>query len=177
MRTIFRATADFLKGVRQDLERPHAFAAERVGFISVRAANAGKNLLLLAHGYHPVDDGDYVNDQSVGAMMGQEAIRKALNIALLQPVGMIHVHMHGHRGVPGFSRIDLSEQDYFVPDFFKVRKAMPHGAMVLSHDKAAGRIWLNPMAVSDIHEFNIIGWSYSLFSGVREALGFVRGKA
>jgi hypothetical protein len=177
MRIIFRATADFLKGVRQDLERPHAFAAERVGFISVRAANAGEDLLLLAHGYHPVDDSDYVNDQSVGAMMGQEAIRKALNIALLQPVGMIHVHMHGHRGVPGFSKIDLSEQGYFVPDFFKVRNAMPHGAMVLSQDRAAGRIWLNPTAVSDIQEFNIIGWRYSLFSGLPEALDLVRGKA
>jgi hypothetical protein len=172
MRTIFRATSDFLDGVRQDLERPHAFAAERVGFISVRAANAGENLLLLAHEYHPVDDGDYVNDQSVGAMMGQEAVRKALNIALLQSVGMIHVHMHGHRGLPGFSTIDLSEQLYFVPDFFKVRKGMPHGAVVLSHDKAAGRIWLNPKAISDIHEFNIIGWRYSLFSGLRQTLGF-----
>ncbi len=171
MRTIFRATSDFLKGVRRDLERPHAFAAERVGFISVRAANAGENLLLLAHGYHPVDDSDYVNDQSVGAMMGQEAIRKALNIALLQSVGMLHVHAHGHRGVPEFSKIDLSEQDHFVPDFFKVCKAMPHGALVLSHDKAAGRVWLSPAAVSNIHEFNIIGWRYSLFSGLRRALG------
>jgi hypothetical protein len=171
MRTIFRATADFLKDVRQDLERPHAFAAERVGFISVRAANAGENLLLLAHGYHPVDDGDYINDPSVGAMMGQEAIRKALNIALLQPVGMIHVHMHGHKGVPGFSKIDLSEQLYFVPDFFKVRNGMPHGAIVLSHDKAAGRMWVSPTAICDIYEFNIVGWRYSLFSGLRQALG------
>jgi hypothetical protein len=156
--------------VRQDLERPHAFAAERVGFISIRAANAGANLLLLAHGYHPVDDDDYVNDPSVGAMMGQEAIRKALNIALLQPVGMIHVHMHGHKGVPGFSGIDLSEQLSFIPDFFKVRKGMPHGAMVLSHDKAAARIWLNPAAICDIHEFNIPGSRYSLFGGLHQAV-------
>ena len=171
MSTLFRATSLFIDDVRQDLERPHAFAAERVGFISIRAANAGETLLLLAQEYHPVDDADYVNDSSVGAMMGQEAIRKALNIALLQPVGMIHVHMHGHRGLPGFSNIDLSEQLNFVPDFFKVRKGMPHGAVVLSHDKAAGRIWLNPTAISDIHEFNIIGWRYSLFSGLRQAFG------
>jgi hypothetical protein len=108
-------------------------------------------------------------------MMGQEAIRKALNIALLHPVGMIHVHMHGHRGVPGFSKIDLSEQLYFVPDFFKVRKTMPHGAVVLSRDRAAGRIWLNPTSISDIHEFNIIGWRYLLYSGLRQALG-LRGE-
>ena len=176
MRTIFRATSHFLEGVRQDLARLHAFAAERVGFISVRAAYAGENLLLLAHEYHPVDDADYVNDPSVGAMMSQEAIRKALNIALLQPMGMIHVHMHGHRGLPGFSKIDLSEQTNFVPDFFKVRKGMPHGAVVLSQDKAAGRIWINLTAISDIQEFNIVGWRYSLFSGLRRTHG-LGGKA
>jgi hypothetical protein len=55
-------------------------------------------LVLLAEGYHPVADDDYIDDPTVGAMMGQEAIRKALKVALLQPVGMFHVHVHEHRG-------------------------------------------------------------------------------
>ena len=42
MRIIFRASEDFIAHVRQDLGRPHTFAAERVGFISVRAASAGE---------------------------------------------------------------------------------------------------------------------------------------
>ena len=115
MKAIFRATAQFLQQVRLDLARPHACAAERVGFISIRAALARDDLILFAEGYHPVADQDYVNDPTVGAMMGQEAIRKALNVALLQPVGMFHVHLHEHVGRPCFSRVDLREQLKFVP--------------------------------------------------------------
>jgi hypothetical protein len=96
VKVIFRATDRFLHDVRRDLARPHHFAAERVGFISIRAASTSKSLILLAESYHPVADDDYIDDPTVGAMMGQEAIRKALNIALLQPVGMFHVHMHEH---------------------------------------------------------------------------------
>ncbi len=70
---------------------------------------------------------------------------------------MFHVHMHGHAGRPGFSRIDLREQSKFVPDFFKVRREMPHGAIVFSRDMAAGRVWLNPASVSAISEFDVVG--------------------
>jgi hypothetical protein len=157
MKTIFRTTDRFLADVRRDLARPHRFAAERVGFISIRAASTAASLVLLGESYHPVADDDYIDDTSVGAMMGQEAIRKALNIALLQPVGMIHVHMHEHKGRPGFSPTDRREQLKFVPDFFKVRRQMPHGAIVLSHDQAIGRVWLDPETVVGISEFNTIG--------------------
>ena len=157
MKTIFRASDLFLNDVRRDLVRPHPFAAERVGFISIRVASARHGLVLLAEGYHPVADDDYVDDPTVGAMMGQEAIRKALNVALLQPVGMIHVHMHEHRGRPSFSKIDRREQIKFVPDFFKVNPRMPHGAIVLSHDRAIGRIWLDPETIEGISEFNTVG--------------------
>lgn len=157
MKAIFRATSPFLFDVRRDLARPHRFAAERVGFISIRAANAGSNIILLAEGYHPVADDDYIDDSTVGAMMGQEAIRKALNVALFKPVGMFHVHVHEHMGRPSFSRTDLREQLKFVPDFFKVRRSMPHGAIVLSHDRTIGRVWLNPKKVVGISEFNTVG--------------------
>jgi|SRR5579872_2356570 len=165
MRTIFRSTDRFLGDVRQDLARPHTFAAERVGFISIRAANTQNTLVLLAEGYHPVADEDYLDDPAVGAMMGQEAIRKALNIALMQPVGMIHVHMHEHRGRPNFSTTDRREQLKFVPDFFKVRPQMPHGAIVLSHDMANGRLWLTPATNVGITEFNTIGPRMTIDTG------------
>ena len=147
----------FLHTVRRDLARLHSFAAERVGFISVRAASARGNLLLLAEAYHQVADNDYLDDATVGAMMGQEAIRKALNVALLQSVGMFHVHMHGHLGRPGFSNTDLREQIKFVPDFFKIHRRTPHGAIVLSHDRATGRVWLDPETIVGITEFNTLG--------------------
>jgi hypothetical protein len=157
VKTIFRATSKFLDDVRRDLERPHPFALERVGFITTRAAGGRGFLLVLAQSYHPVDDEDYLADRNVGAMMGSEAIRKGLNLALLQKVGVFHVHLHAHHGRPWFSSVDLREQMKFLPDFFKVRPELPHGAIVLSFDKVAGRIWLRPRRVRRISEFNVVG--------------------
>jgi hypothetical protein len=157
VRIIFRTTQAFLGAVRADLARSHPFAVERVAFISACAARAGPSLLLLAEGYHRVADADYVDDRSVGAMMGQEAIRKALEIALQRRVGMFHVHGHEHNGRPSFGRIDIREQGKFVPDFFNVRPEMPHGAIVLSHDHASGRVWLGLDQIAPIDEFNVFG--------------------
>jgi len=162
---MFRATTEFMGRVQADLARPHPFAAERVGFISVRAAKGKDRLILLAENYHPIADHDYIPDLTVGAMMSQEAIRKALELALLQSVGVFHVHVHEHRGLPRFSRTDLREQVKFVPDFFKVRPQMPHGAIVLSYDRAIGRVWTAPEAVADIAEFNFVGPRLSIDRG------------
>jgi hypothetical protein len=163
MNIIFRAQTGFIKRVRRDLLRPHAFAAERVGFITTRAAAAGSALLLLAQDYHPVADADYVDDPSVGAMLGQEALRKALDIALLNKVGIVHVHMHDFPGRLWFSRTDLREQLKFMPDFFKVRRKMPHAAVVLGPHAAAGRVWLAPDRIERITEFNFIGPRVEVF--------------
>lgn len=157
MSIIFRATVDFMERVRKDLSRTHPFAEERVGFITIRATSNSAHLLLLADGYYPVADNDYVPDASVGAMLGQEAFRKMLEVALLNQVGVFHVHQHLFPGPLWFSRLDLREQLKFVPDFFKVRSNMPHGALVLSPDSIAGRTWLGPNRIERIEEFNTIG--------------------
>lgn len=157
MDIIYRASDAFMADVRRDLVRAHPFAEERVGFISVKCAETNGGLLLLAENYFPVADSDYVYAPSVGAMMGQEAIRKALDIALLHSVGMIHVHMHLFPGRLWFSPVDLREQVKFIPDFFKVRRNMPHGAIVLSPFTCAGRVWLEPNRVERIDEFNTVG--------------------
>lgn len=157
MKVLFRATEPFMTMVRRDLQRPHRFAHERIGFISVRAAAGAAHLVLLAEGYYPVADEDYVDDPRVGARIGQEALRKALNLALLSPVGMFHVHMHLLPARLWFSRLDLAEQLSFVPDFFKVRPDLPHGALVLSPQSMAGRAWRNGRDVQPIAEFNTVG--------------------
>ncbi|TIL83046.1 MAG: hypothetical protein E5Y89_02440 [Mesorhizobium sp.] len=156
-RVIFRATSGFLLHVRQDLERRHAFALERVGFITVRAAQGAEGLVLLAEDYYPVADEHYVHDRSVGAMIGSEALRKALELALLKGVGVFHVHMHGLTPRLWFSLVDLREQVKFIPDFFTVCPQMPHGAIVLNAKTAAGRVWLGPDHITQIDEFNTIG--------------------
>ena len=54
--------------------------------------------------------------------------------------------MHAHHGRTGFSEIDDRESRKFVPDFFNVAPAMPHGAVVLSLDQAVGLCWPSPGA-------------------------------
>lgn len=168
MNIVFRATDTFMAGMRVDLSRAHAFADERVGFISVKAAQGAAALTLIAENYYPVADGDYIPDNTVGAMVGQEGFRKALEIALLKPVGIFHVHMHTLPGRLWFSTIDLREQLRFVPDFFKVRKEMPHGAIVLSPTSAAGRAWVSADKIFPIAEFNVVGARMQIIRASRD---------
>lgn len=147
---IFRARSDLLAAVRKDLHRPHPFAAERVGFLTCRAGRlAGGGLVVLATGYDPVADEHYIDDPSVGAMMGPAAIRAALQRAYnggAEDLSIFHVHMHAHPGRTGFSEVDDRESRKFVPDFFNVAPAMPHGAIVLSLDQGMGQCWPAPGA-------------------------------
>src|SRR5712692_7407108 len=142
MRVLFKITGSLLQRVRNDLARSHDFAAERVGFVSCRVGTLeSRGLIILAHDYHPVADSDYVDDKTVAAMMGSGAIRKALQFAYNNEVGMFHVHMHDHDGPPLPSRTDLNETARFVPDFWNVKPQMPHGALILSRNSVSGRCW------------------------------------
>lgn len=169
MKVVFRIRSDLLDRVRNDLDRPHAFAAERVGFLACQAGRLNDGgLVLLAAGYDPVDDGDYLDDPRVGAMMGPAAIRKALQRAYNGGAGnlsVFHVHMHHHTGMPGFSRVDLTESRRFMPDFFNAAPAMPHGAVVLSRDRAVGLCWTAKDAASRrIDRFAVVGAPLTLWS-------------
>jgi hypothetical protein len=156
MRVRFKITTALLASIRADLGRPHAFAYERVGFILAGVAQSASGVLVLAREYQPVADEDYLPDDSVGAMMGPEAIRKAMEWALMKKVSIFHVHSHGGRGIPGFSAVDARESAKFVPDFLKVAPGIIHGAVVLSDDAAAGRFWVfgnsGPREVSEFVE-------------------------
>ena len=142
MRTVFKITSALLSAIRADLRRRHPFARERVGFIAAGLAPARDSVVILARAYRPVDDDDYLRDPGVGAMMGPEAIRKALQWGMVDRHALIHVHTHSGSGVPGFSDVDLRENAKFVPDFFKVAPQCLHGAVVLSDTAAAGQFWL-----------------------------------
>lgn len=155
----FKITRPLLETIRRDLLRPHDHAGERVGFISCRVgALATGELLVLSYQYHPVEDDDYVRDYTVGAMMGPAAIRKAMQRALSERVGVFHIHLHDHSGRPRFSGTDLTESAKFVPDFWNVRPEMPHGAIVLSRDAMTGLCW-HPTSRRrvPIAEFHVIG--------------------
>lgn len=139
----FKIRRDLLARIHADLARPHPFAHERVGFIAAGVTRiGGGSLMVLAQSYAPVADDDYLDDPRVGAMMGPEAIRKALQHSYRVRMSAIHVHCHAHRGRPAFSHIDLRENAKFVPNFFNVAAHAPHGAIVLSLDHAVGELWL-----------------------------------
>ena len=141
MKVHFKITTALLTNIRMDLRRPHPFAHERVGFVSAGLSASGDDVLALAREYRAVRDDEYLRDPSVGAMMGPDAIRRALQWAMLDGVALFHVHTHGRYGIPGFSGIDLRENSKFVPDFFKVAPQCVHGAIVLSDTAAHGQVW------------------------------------
>lgn len=165
MKTAFRIERSLLERVHQDLSRPHEHAHERVGFIACSTAGLEGGQLLLADEYLPVADEDYANNPSVGAMMGPAAIRKALEYAYgRHGVSMLHVHRHDHRGVPGFSKVDLSESARFMPDFWKVRAGVPHGIVVFSFNSMVGLAW-DPATrrPEPIEQMAVVGRPVSLF--------------
>jgi hypothetical protein len=149
----FKILSELARLIRVDLLRPHAFAAERVGFLSCRVGQTSDGLVIVVHRYHPVDDCDYLDDPNVGAAMNSTAIRKALQIAYSNSASMFHIHLHDHSGRPRFSSVDTRETAQFVPDFFNVRSELPHGAIVLSKDSAFGMCWLSavvkPVAIAE----------------------------
>lgn len=168
MKIHLRLPQKLLANIHADLSRPHPFAAERVGFlICGSAALPGDGLLLLGQIWHVIDDRDYLDDPSVGACIGPSAFRKVLQQVFREPASILHVHRHDHRGRPLFSRTDVNSMHEFVPGFFNACGSRPHGAVVLSHDSAEGRIWLQSGSVGQsIDRYELIGapmqrWSAS----------------
>lgn len=166
----FKITAELLDRVRVDLGRPHEFALERVGFITARPGRLHDGgLVLLAAGYLPVAEDDYLDKPGFGALIGPAAIRKALEHTYNNSVGMFHVHEHPGGGRPGFSRTDEREMRKFVPDFFNARADVPHGALVLSADSMHGYSWLSRTAGPlPIMRFSVVGSPMHLIGGSRD---------
>lgn len=159
MRILFKITKRLLGEVKAQLGRPHPFASERVGFLLCRVGLLEDGgVVVLSHILHTVADEDYLDDSSVGAMMGPDAIRKALQTSYSQQASMFHVHLHLHKGRPRFSRIDEEETAKFVPDFWNVQPDLPHGAIVFSEDSACGRCWIpGQEAPLEISQFAVVG--------------------
>jgi hypothetical protein len=157
MKTILKVTTALSDDLLRRLREPHNFAAERVAFLKCRPALSSTSLLLLAGGVHHVEDGDYVDDPSAGATIGRSGLRKALQTAYAEAVSMVHVHLHEHRGRPGFSRTDLRENALFVPDFWNVQPSLPHGAVVFRFDSAVGQCWIPGFSSPSGVEVAIVG--------------------
>ena len=79
MNVRIRLTRGLYDQVRADLARPHAFAAERVGFLFGRLGNAETvEPMILFTGYRSLDEERYINDPNSGARIDSQAIRGAM---------------------------------------------------------------------------------------------------
>jgi len=118
-----------------DLRRPHSFAHERVGFLFTRSKKLlSGTLLILATKYVPVDDADYIHDETVGARINNTAIRKAMQQIYDFKLGGFHVHMHGHAGTPSPSFTDRKGLPGIVESFANISGAELNGYLILSND-------------------------------------------
>lgn len=167
MKSRFKIPARMLGDMRADLHRKHAFAHERVGFLTAGAAYARDgSLILFAREYQPVADDDYISDPSVGAQIGPRAFAQGLQLAYSPRAALFHVHSHGGKGTPSFSGVDLASGAEFVPGFFNAIGRYPHGLMVLSNDSATALMWRHANARAYVAEFVSVGAPQHAF-GVR----------
>jgi hypothetical protein len=146
MRIKIKLTGALHAEIIRDLARPHPFAAERVGFVSGRMGTLADNgRLVLLTRYHSIPDDQYLDDPSVGARIGSEAITWAMQAAFHgRPAreGIFHIHLHGYRGETGMSGTDNREIPRLIPGFQSVGRDAPHGIIILSLDHGSGWVWL-----------------------------------
>lgn len=168
MNTYFKVTETLLAEIKHDLNRPHDFAVERVGFISCRVGRVeSQDWIMLASKYHPVEEHHYIEGHDAGATIGSDAIRKMIQLAYDETVSIVHVHEHPHYGVPKFSKhVDEPEMNRLIPDFWHVRPNFPHGAIVLSVDSMCGFAW-DPISKQrfPMNNFTVVGAPMKLIRG------------
>jgi len=154
--------------VMRDLERPHPFAAERVGFVSGRLgslADGGKLVLLTR--YHSIPDDRYLDDPHVGARINSEAITSAMQTVYHDRStheGIFHVHLHLHRGEPRPSPTDWREIPKMMPGFQAVGRQAAHGMILLSADHGSAWVWLPGQSESTVAaSINVVGVPIRVF--------------
>jgi hypothetical protein len=124
--------------MRTDLVRPHAFAAERIGFARAVTGTISDGSLVLLKSYWPVPDDQYIDDRYVGARINATAIRIAMQDILSGGGchGLFHVHMHPRKGRTGMSKTDLAEIPKLIQSFRNVGLKAAHGLLILTPDHA-----------------------------------------
>ena len=166
MNVKIRLTRKLLDEMRQDLLRPHEFAAERVGFITAKIGNKfSESSLVLFSQYHSVADAHYIDDPNVGARIDSAAIRAAMQTVLDTKSGAFHVHLHDHRGKPGFSRTDKREIPNIISGLRVAGPKQPHGMFLLSRDDCFAQIWM-PEKTDFVcaAKISVIGFPMKFFS-------------
>lgn len=159
---------DLYEHIRRDLARQHSHAAERVGFLYCRTAQADRaTSLILASSYFPIADERYVRDRRVGARIDGEAIRFAMQTVMGTGCGCFHVHMHDHKGTPGLSLTDRREIPRIVESLTVVGPNTFHGIFLLSRDSCLA--FVRPPHVSTLvsaTRISVVGYPLEIKKGV-----------
>jgi len=121
-----------------DLRRPHAHAAERIGFLYGRLAES----VIVMSRYVPVLDEQYVRDFTVGARINGDAIRAAMQGVIDSGDGVFHTHLHEWPGRPSWSPTDEDELPNLIPVFRALGRDQASGLFLLSPDSAIADVWL-----------------------------------
>jgi hypothetical protein len=168
MKVEIRLTGLLHDEILRDLVRTHPFAAERVGFVFGRVgslANDGK--LVLLNRYHSIPDDQYMDDETVGARIGSDALTWAMQAVYhcrTAQEGIFHIHVHPHKGETGMSPVDRRELPKLMPGFQSVGREAVHGIIILSRDHGTGWVWLpgrkEPVAAGAI---SVIGKPLGIF--------------
>jgi hypothetical protein len=138
----------------RDLRRRHPFAAERVGFVFGRVGTGadGRRLVLLTR-YQTIPDEQYLDDPSVGACIGPDAMTAAMQAVYRgrpRHEGIFHIHLHDHHGETGMSPIDRRGIPPMIPGFRRAGRDAPHGFIILSADH--GSAWVLLQKDTDLVE-------------------------
>ena len=165
MNPIIRLRRDLFDLMLKDFERPHNFAYERVGFLYGRLVLAGSLLVVLPTEYRPVPDEQYRKDDSVGAMIDEDALFEAHNRTSLTGLCCLHVHSHGGRGRTWFSRTDLKTLRAIGPSLQRLARQSAHGGLVLTNTSGASLLWLPNQATPTRGDVSIVGFPMSINRG------------
>lgn len=137
MKIEIRIPSTIRAAAMKDLTRPHPFAFERVGFLAATTTLLGPDHhLVLVTGYHSVPDEHYIDDDSVGACIGGEAIRAAMQRVIDEAKGQLHVHLHDHAGPTGPSFTDRKGLPPVVRSLATVGPNQASGYLIFSLDAA-----------------------------------------
>jgi len=163
-----RLTTTLYNEIMEDLQRTHPYAFERIGFVMGRMGTLdGEVRAILLTRYLPVPDGHYLEDPSVGARLGPEAMTAAMQAVYhgrATKEGIFHIHLHLRRGEPGMSATDRAEIPALIPGFQAMGREAAHGIIILSPDHGTGWVW-TPCSGEPVHAetLSVIGAPIQVF--------------
>ena len=168
MKVAIKMTGPLYREIVHDLSRRHPFAAERVGFVFGRIGTLTEHAKLIClNRYHSIPDEQYVQDETVGARIGSDALTWAMQaLHHGRPVkeGIFHFHIHPYQGETNMGRTDRRELPKLIPGFQSVAREAPHGIIILSSDHGSGWVWLpgtkEPLPADT---FSVIGSPLGIF--------------